>query len=405
VEVVGIDRLDIQGKRLLVRADFNVPLDDQGGIADDTRIRSVLPTLNYALDKGAKLILASHLGRPKGKRDDRFSLMPVAKHLSRLLSREVRMAPDCVGPEVERMVEEMEPGQVLLLENLRFHKGETDNDPSFARALARLADVYVNDGFAVAHRVNASVVGVTRYVPACAAGLLMMKEMDAFSQAMERPSRPLVAILGGGKVADKVGAVSHLIDLADRVILGGAIAYTFLRAQGVETGSSFVEEEMVPKARRILQKARRRGVHVYLPVDAVLARQKSPDAETRVRPVWEIPPGWMGLDIGPASVTLFSEVLEDAKTVVWNGPVGVYEMEPFRRGTSALVNKAASLSAYTILGGGDLVAAVHQAGQAHGISYISTGGGAFVALLEGKSLPGIRALATCAKRRQRRSEK
>ncbi|MBW1739947.1 MAG: phosphoglycerate kinase [Deltaproteobacteria bacterium] len=397
MKIRSIDEVDLKGKQVLIRVDFNVPLDEQGNIADDTRIRSVLSTLNHALDEGAKVIIASHLGRPKGQRVEKYSLAPCARRLSRLLSKEVRLAPDCVGPEVEEMVQKMKPGDVLLLENLRFHKAETDNDAEFARALARLADVYINDGFAVAHRVNASVVAVTSFVKECCAGFLMKKELQAFSQVLENPGRPLVAILGGGKVADKVGAVSHLVDKADKVILGGAIAYTFLRAQGIDTGTSLVEGGLIPQAQQILQKAREKRVKLYLPVDCVVAQEKSPKAQTLLRPIQEIPDGWMALDIGPASVTLFSEVLENARTIVWNGPMGVYEMDPFSRGTFGLLRKVASSYAFTVLGGGDLDVAVHRTGEAYNISYISTGGGAFVALLEGNTLPAIKALMACEK--------
>jgi phosphoglycerate kinase len=394
----SIDGIDLKGKRVLIRVDFNVPLDDQGNILDDTRIRSVLPTLDYALDEGAKVIVASHLGRPKGERVEKYSMTPCYRRLSRLLSKEVLMAPDCVGPEVEGIVQKMEAGDVVLLENLRFHKGETANDEGFARALAKLADVYINDGFAVAHRVNASVVGITRFVKDCGAGFLMKKELQVFSQVLENPARPLIAILGGGKVADKVGAVSHLVDLADKVILGGAIAFTFCRAKGIDTGASQVEEGLIGEAQQILQKAHNRGVKLYLPVDCVLAQEKSPKAQTLLRPIQEIPDGWMALDIGPASVTLFSEVLADARTIVWNGPMGVYEMDPFSRGSFALVREVASSYAFTVLGGGDLDVAVHRTGEADRISYISTGGGAFVEYLGGKTLPAIQALMECSNR-------
>ncbi len=400
MRIKGIDEVDLEGKRVFIRVDFNVPLDHEGKVADDTRIRSALPTIRLALERGGRVILASHLGRPKGKPEAKYSMAPCAVHLGRLLKREVRLAPDCIGPDVERMVEGTARGEVLMLENLRFHKGEEENDPAFAKALAAMADVYVNDGFAVAHRANASVEAITKFVKECCAGLLMKQELQAFAQAMEDPARPLVAILGGGKVADKLGAVFRLIDLADKVILGGAIAYTFLKAKGFEIGASAVEEEMLPQAKRILQKAQRKGVKLYLPVDCVLAQQKEPGAQTMIRPVQEIPQGWMGLDIGPASVALFSEALADARTIVWNGPMGVYELDAFSRGTSELVRAVARSGAFSMLGGGDLDSAVHRAGEADKISYISTGGGAFVELIEGRSLPGVKALTRCAKRRR-----
>jgi phosphoglycerate kinase len=387
--------MDLKGKRVFIRVDFNVPLDEEGHILDDTRIRSVLPTLNFALDGGAKVIVASHLGRPEGKRDERYSMRPCGARLGRLLSKEVAVAPDCVGSEVEAMAKGMEAGDVILLENIRFHKEETDNDAEFAQGLARLADVYVNDGFAVAHRMNASVVAITRFVKECAMGLLMKKELKAFSGVVENPQRPLVAILGGAKVGDKVEAVSHFVDHADKVIIGGAIATTFLKAKGIDPKGSLVEDNLVPVAKEILQKAKDKGVKFYLPVDCVAAQKRDGRALTLIRPVQEIPDGWMALDIGPASVALFSEVIEDARTIVWNGPMGVYEMDSFSRGTFGLIRKVAGSYAFTVLGGGDLDMAVHQTGEADNISYISTGGGAFVELLSGKTLPAIRALMDC----------
>jgi phosphoglycerate kinase len=396
VKVRSIDEIDLKGKRVLIRVDFNVPLDEEGNILDDTRIRSVLPTLNHALDEGAKVIVASHLGRPGGKRMEAYSMAPCARRLARLLSKDVCLAPDCVGPEVESLVEKMDAGDVVLLENLRFHAAETDNDMTFAQALARLCDVYINDGFAVGHRVNASIVAITRFVKECGAGFLMKKELKTFSQVLGNPARPLVAMLGGAKAADKVRAVSHLVDRADKVIIGGAIGFTFLRAQGVDTGRSLVEVDLVPEANQILQKARDKRVKFYLPVDCVVAPEKSAKVPTLLRPVQEIPDGWMGLDIGPASVALFSEAMEDAQTIVWNGPMGVYEIDRFTRGTFALVRRVASNYAFSVLGGGDLDVAVHLTGEADNISYISTGGGAFVALLSGKTLPAIQALMECS---------
>lgn len=395
MKVRSIDEIDLKGKRVLIRVDFNVPLDEEGNILDDTRIRSVLPTLNHALDEGARVIVASHLGRPKGERIEAYSMEPCARRLSRLLSKDVRLAPDCVGSEVESLVQQMDAGDVLLLENLRFHKAETDNETRFAQALARLADVYINDGFAVGHRVNASVVAITRFVRECGVGFLMKKELKTFSQVLENPARPLVAMLGGAKVADKVGVVSHLVDRADKVIIGGALGFTFLKAQDIDTGRSLLEEGLVPEADKILRKAHDKRVKFYLPVDCVVAPEKSAKVPTLLRPVQEIPDGWMGLDIGPASVALFSEAMEDAQTIVWNGPMGVYEIDRFTRGTFALVRKVAGTYAFSVLGGGDLDVAVHLTGEADNISYISTGGGAFVELLSGKTLPAIQALTEC----------
>lgn len=397
----SIDQMELRGKRVLVRVDFNVPLDSEGRISDDTRIRSALPTIEHALGKGAKVIVASHLGRPKGKPNLKYSMAPCARRLAELLERRVELAPDCVGPEVEKMVAAMAEGDVLMLENLRFHPEEEANDQVFAQALARLADVFINDGFAVAHRANASVEAIARFCQECGAGLLMKRELESFSRALENPDRPLVAILGGGKVADKLGAVRRLLRVADKVIIGGALAYTFLKADGLETGTSLVEADLLPQARRMMRQARKKGLKLYLPVDCVLAQEPSAQATVMVRPVQEIPAGWMALDIGTASVALFREVLEDAQTIVWNGPMGVYELEPFSKGTREMVKAVASSKAFSILGGGDLDAAVHQSGQEKGVSYISTGGGAFVELVEGKKLPGVQALIRCSRRKRR----
>mgnify|MGYP000123800816 CR=1 FL=1 len=398
----SIDQMELRGKRVLVRVDFNVPLDSEGNITDDTRIKSALPTLQHALRQGARVILASHLGRPKGKPDPKYSMAPCAKRLAEFLNQRVDLAPDCVGPQVEEMVAKMAEGDLLMLENLRFHPEEEANDEGFAKALARLADVFINDGFAVAHRANASVEAITRFCPECGAGLLMKKELESFSRALENPARPLVAILGGGKVADKLGAVRRLLTVADKVIIGGALAYTFLKAGGLDTGASLVEADLLSHAGQLMRRARKKGLKLYLPVDCVLAQERSAQAKLLIRPVQEIPAGWMGLDIGPASVALFTEVLEDAKTIIWNGPMGVYELEPFSKGTRELVKAVARSKAFSILGGGDLDAAVHQSGQTKGISYISTGGGAFVELVEGKKLPGVEALIRCSKTKRGR---
>lgn len=399
MDIKTIEQVMPEGKRVFIRVDFNVPLDDSGNITDDTRIRSALPTIEYALKKGARVIIASHLGRPKGKVDMRYSMAPCARRLSELLNKEVIMAPDCVGPEIERMVSNLKQGQILMLENLRFHKEEEANDEGFARKLASFVDLYVNDGFAVAHRANASVEAITRFVPECAAGLLMKKELDALSKALDNPSRPLVAILGGGKVADKLGAVKRLLRIADKVIIGGALAYTFLKAEGVDPGGSAVEIDLVGEAAQVLRKAKKKGLKLYLPVDCVVAKERSATAHVSIKPVQEIPPDSMALDIGPASVTLFTEALADAGTIVWNGPMGVYELEPFSKGTADLVRAVAQSTAFSILGGGDLDAAAHRSGYAEKISYISTGGGAFVEFLEGKKLPGVQALLRCSRKK------
>jgi phosphoglycerate kinase len=390
----SIDQVDIAGKRVFLRADFNVPLDKSGKITDDTRIRAVLPTLNYVRSKNARIILASHLGRPKGKPDPQFSLAPVARKLGELLKKEVKLAPDCIGPEVEKMVAAMKPGEVLLLENLRFHKEEEKNEPAFAQGLAELADVYVNDAFAVSHRAHASVEGVTRFFKEKAAGYLMRDELHYLGKVMEDPARPLVALIGGAKVSGKLEVLRNLAPRVDRLIIGGGMAFTFLKSIGMNVGKSLVEEDLVKTAKEILEEADKKGVKVYLPVDSVVADKMDPSAQTEVVPVSKIPADWMGLDIGPESLHCFGEALKDAKTILWNGPMGVFEMEPFSKGTMGMVQKIVSSGAMSIVGGGDTDTAVHQSGLADKISYISTAGGAFLELLEGKKLPGVESLKT-----------
>jgi phosphoglycerate kinase len=387
-----IDEVDIKGKRVLIRVDFNVPLDDHNNITDDTRIRSVLPTINYALDENARVIIASHLGRPKGKRVPQMSMAPVAKRLGRLLQKDVALAPDCVGEETLKTVEAMKPGDVVLLENLRFHPEEEKNDPEFGRSLAALADVYINDAFATAHRTHASNVAVTRHVGVVAAGFLMKKELTYFSMAMERPVRPLVAIVGGKKVSDKVGVLSSLCDRVDKLIVGGAMSLTFFKSLGYQVGNSFVEDDALGKAKEVIEMAREKNIKLYMPVDFVVADKFSASAETKVVTYQEIPKDWMALDIGPATVTLFTEAIQNAKTIIWNGPMGVFEIDAFSRGTFALVTSVANTYAMTIVGGGDTDVAVHRAGEYAKMSYISTGGGAFLEILKGNDLPGIAAL-------------
>jgi phosphoglycerate kinase len=391
----SIQDVDLAGKRVFIRVDFNVPMDEGGQITDDTRIRAHLPTIEYAVERKGKVILASHLGRPKGKRAEKYSLRPVGRRLSELMGREVGFAEDCVGPDAEKAVAAMNGGDVLLLENLRFHGEEEKNDQGFAGELAKLCDVYVDDAFAVAHRGHASNVGITRFVSTCAVGFLLQKELDYLRKATENPVRPLVAIIGGAKVSDKIGVLEKLTERVDKLLIGGGMAFTFLRALGYEVGKSLCEREMLELAKGIMEKAKHRNVKLYLPVDCVVAERASADAETKYVTVQEIPGEWMALDIGPASTTLFGEVLADAKTIVWNGPMGMFELDPFSRGTYALVTFVASAHALTIVGGGDTDTAVHRAGEAHRISYISTGGGAFLELLEGKSMPGVEALETC----------
>ena len=388
----NIKDLDIKEKKVLIRVDFNVPLDDQGNITDDTRIRGVLPTINYALDEHAKIIIMSHLGRPDGQRQDKFSLAPVAKRLSRLLDKEVKLAPDCIGPEVEALVNGLNSGDVLLLENLRYHNEEKKNDPEFCRKLAELGDVYINDAFAVAHRAHASVVGVVEFFRECGAGFLLQKEMDYFHRSVGDPSRPLVAIVGGAKVSGKLGALRNMMDRVDKMIIGGAMANTFLKARGFEVGASRIEDDLLETANELVEKARKQGVRLYLPVDCIVADRFDPKAETKRTTVQEVPSEWMILDIGPATTMLFGEALEDAKTIIWNGPMGAFEMDAFSRGTMAMVQKLAMSHALTIVGGGDTDVAVHRAGESANISYISTGGGAFLMLMEGKVLPGVAAL-------------
>lgn len=387
---------DLSGKKVFIRVDFNVPLDEKGNITDDTRIRAVLPTINYALDCNARVIIASHLGRPKGERNLKYSMAPAAKRLSRLLDKEVALAPDCVGDQVKAMVDAMKPGDVIMLENLRFHPGEEKNDPDFARNLASLADIYVNDAFAVSHRAHASVEAITRFVPVVAAGFLMKKEMGFFERSMQNPVHPLVAILGGAKVSGKIEVIDNLLNKVDKIIIGGGMAFTFLKALGYGIGKSIVEEPLLETALNTYHKARERGIKIYLPVDCVVADRFDPAAEIKITPIQEIPADWMALDIGPATVTLFSEALQNAKTIIWNGPMGVFEMDAFSRGTFAMVSAVANSYALTIVGGGDTDVAVHRAGEFAKISYISTGGGAFLELLEGKKLPGIKVLEDLA---------
>lgn len=388
----SIKNTTISGKKLLIRVDFNVPMDEDQNIVDDTRIRAVLPTLKYALDHNAVLIIASHLGRPKGKVVPEFSLAPVARRLARRLDKNVIMATDCIGPDVETIVSKMNTGDILLLENLRFHPEEQKNDDEFAKKLAKLCDVYVNDAFAVSHRFNASVVAITKYAPLSVAGFLLQKELDYFKKAMADPKRPLVAIIGGLKVSSKLGALENMLKHVDKIIVGGAMANTFLKSTGCSIGKSKVEEKLVDVAGSIIKKAAKNGIKFYLPVDAKVASQFDAKADVKVVPVQEIPSEWMALDIGPATSLLYSEVLQDAKTIIWNGPMGVFEMDAFSRGTINMANNVAESYAMTIVGGGDTDVVLHRTGISDMITYISTGGGAFLTLLEGKSLPAVVAL-------------
>jgi phosphoglycerate kinase len=387
-----IDKINLRGKRVLIRVDFNVPLDRNKNITDVTRIQSVLPTINYAIKQDAKIILMSHLGRPKGKPDPEFSLLPVAKYLCQVLQKKVILAPDCIGQEVEKLVSEMQPRDILLLENLWSHPEEKKNDREFGRRLAILADVYINDAFGTAHRAHASNVAVVEFVKEFGGGFLMKNEIEYFRKAMVEPARPLVAIMGGAKVSEKLDALENLIQKVDKIFIGGGMAFTFLTALGYDVGKSLVEGELIETAKRIMAKAKERKVALLLPVDCVAADQLDSHASTKITSIQEIPPGWMGLDIGPATQVLFAESLAEAKTIVWNGPMGVFEMEPFSKGTFAMVKALAESSALTIVGGGDTDVAVHKLNAADKISYISTGGGAFIEILKGKPLPAISVL-------------
>jgi phosphoglycerate kinase len=384
--------IELSGKRVLVRVDFNVPMNESGDIADDLRIRTVLPTLHYLLEQRARIILCTHMGRPKGQRVEKFSLAPVAAHLARLLERPVPLAGDCVGPEVVEAAGRLQDGELLMLENLRYHPQEEKNDPVFSRQLAAVADVYINDAFAVSHRAHASVAGVTEYVLEKAAGFLLQKEIEYFHRSMDTPQRPLVAIVGGAKVSGKLEALRNMLERVDKMIIGGAMANTFLKSQGYGVGASKVEDDLLETAAELLRQAKARKVKVYLPVDVIAADRFAPDAVSKQVTIQDIPENWMALDIGPASVICFCEVLADAKTIVWNGPMGAFEMDAFARGTMALAHAVAASHALSVTGGGDSNAAIAQAGEAENISYMSTGGGAFLELMEGKMLPGIKAL-------------
>ena len=386
--------VDVRGKRVLERVDFNVPLDDSGRITDDTRIRASLPTIQYLLDNGAAAILMSHLGRPKGTANPTYSLRPVAERLSALLGKPVQMAPDCVGPEVERMAAALQPGQILLLENLRFHPEEEANDAGFAKQLAGLGDLYVNDAFGTAHRAHASTEGVTHDLPAVG-GFLMEKELNFLDSALENPKRPFVAISGGAKVSDKIAVLDRLIDLADAILIGGGMANTFFKANGLTIGDSLVEDDKLDEARRLMAKAEQSGKRFALPVDVAVGEKFAADAERTLTTPDGVSEGWRILDIGPQTIAVFGEVLADAQTIVWNGTMGVAEFPAFAQGTNALMEllvERTAEGATTIVGGGDSAAAVEAAGAAEKVSHVSTGGGASLEFLEGRELPGVAAL-------------
>jgi len=386
-----IKDIDVQGKKVFIRVDFNVPLNENREITDDTRIRAAVPTLQYLKEQGAKLIVASHLGRPKGQFNEKYSLKPVSKRLSELLGVPVKMAPDVVGPEVEKLADHLQPGEVLLLENVRFYPEEEKNDPEFARKLARLAQIYVNDAFGAAHRAHASTAGIAAYLPAVA-GFLMEKEINFLTRALNNPEKPFVAIIGGAKVSDKIGVIENLLGKVDALLIGGGMANTFLKAQGYETGKSLVEEDKVLLAKQLMAKAKDLGVKLLLPSDVVVAAKIEAGVPSKTVAVDSIPAEEMALDIGEKTANLFREEILKAKTVVWNGPMGVFEIEPFDRGTVAVAKAVAESGALSIVGGGDSVAAIEKAGVAAKITHISTGGGASLEFLEGKKLPGVEVL-------------
>jgi len=385
-----IKDINITGKNLLIRVDFNVPLDDHGKITDDARIVKSLPTIQYALGKASRMVLMSHLGRPDGKVNPKYSLRPVAVHLSKLLSAPVQFLEDCVGPQIEERVSKFTLGEVILLENLRFHSEEEKNDPQFAQALARLGDLYVNDAFGAAHRAHASTEAVTHFLPSVA-GLLMAKEIAYFEKILRKPERPFVTILGGAKVSDKIKIVGNLLQKTDALLIGGAMAYPFCRVKGWSIGNSKYETGGEELARQILDQAKQKGVAVHLPIDHVVAQKLEKGAVTKVVDQ-QIPPGWMALDVGPKTVEQFKKVLSSAKTILWNGPLGVFETIPFDRGSREVAQFIASLEATTVIGGGDTAAAIHQFGLEEKMSHVSTGGGASLEFLEGKVLPGVACL-------------
>ncbi|OPY05353.1 MAG: Phosphoglycerate kinase [Syntrophorhabdus sp. PtaB.Bin184] len=391
----SIDKVDIAGKRVLMRVDFNVPVDANGNITDTTRIKAHLRSIGYCMEKGAKLVLISHMGRPKGQRVDKLTLKPCAAALSGLLGKDVPFVDDCVGEKAGGAVAAMKPGDVILLENLRFHIGDEKNDPAFAAELAKLCDVYIDDAFAVSHRKAASNSAITQAVKACAAGFLLKDEIDYFNKAMKDPARPLVAIIGGAKVSDKIGVLENLVDTVNMLIIGGGMAFTFLKARGLEIGRSICENDMLDKAKSIMDKAGAKSVKILLPVDCVVADKAEAGAVTNIVAVEKIPQDTLGLDIGPETAKIFGNAVKEAKTIVWNGPMGMFELDAFSKGTFGLAKDVADSGALSIIGGGDTDSAVHKAGVSDRISYISTGGGAFLELLEGKTMPAVEALESC----------
>jgi phosphoglycerate kinase len=386
-----VNQIELKGKRVFIRVDFNVPQDEKGTVTDDTRILLSLPTIRYAIEAGAKVILASHLGRPKGKRDPKYSLAPVAERLSGLLGKRVGLAKDCIGEEVQKEIEGMGEGEILLLENLRYHPEEEKNDAAFSKALASLCDVYINDAFGAAHRAHASTEGMTHFVKTAGAGFLMMKEIESLEKVLVSPQKPYVAIMGGAKVSDKIGLIQNLLDKVTVLLVGGGMAYTFLKAKGYSVGKSLVEADQIGFSGELLARAEGK-MKFILPSDHVAAERMDAQAKSKIVKNDEIPADWICLDIGPETVQSFTGEIRSAKTIVWNGPMGVFEMEPFSHGTFAVAKAIASSSAFSVVGGGDSVAAVNKAGVADRISHISSGGGASLEFLEGRKLPGIEAL-------------
>lgn len=383
--------IDLKNKKVLVRCDFNVPMDEEKNITDNTRIVAALPTIKYLIEQNCRIILCSHLGRPKGEVNNKYSLEPVAKELSKLLGQEVLMAKDVIGEDAKKLSENLQPKQVMLLENVRFHREETDNDENFAKDLASMAEVYVNDAFGTAHRAHASTAGVAKFLPAVS-GFLIEKEINFLGDTLQNPQRPFVAILGGAKVSDKIGVIDSLLEKVDTLIIGGGMAYTFFKAQGYEVGNSICEIDKLDLAREAMQKAKDKGVKLVLPVDTKVGKEFKPDTESKVVKCTEIPADWEGFDIGTETIKLFAEEIKNAKTVIWNGPLGLFEFEQFAVGTNAIAQLLAQIDATTIIGGGDSAAAVEKAGLADKMTHISTGGGASLEFLEGKKLPGIECL-------------
>ena len=386
-----MDDVNVKGKRVFVRVDFNVPMAE-GKITDETRIRAAIPTIEALVNAGAKVILASHLGRPKGEVNEDMRLTAVGERLSQLMNRPVKKLDESIGEAVEKAVAEMQDGDIVLLENVRFHKGEEKNDEELSKAFAKLADVYVNDAFGAAHRAHASTEGIAKFVDTAVSGYLMQKELDVLGKALSNPERPFTAIIGGAKVKDKIGVIENLLEKVDHLIIGGGLSYTFTKAQGYSVGKSLLEEDKIELARGFIEKAKEKGVQLHMPVDAVVANEFSKDAETQVVDIQNIPEDWMGLDIGPKTAEKYAEIIKNSKLIIWNGPMGVFEMDKFANGTKAVANAMAETEGYTVIGGGDSAAAVEKFGVADKMDHISTGGGASLELMEGKELPGIVAL-------------